>query len=355
MKWLMLLHRWAGGVIGLLLGLMGLTGAILSVRNWWVTAPGAWDVRAQSLDELVRVSAAHLNGTGTSHAAGIIFAPDGFGLHQLRFTKEAGAYVNHDGQIVARWQGIWDRPELWLFDFHHHLFAAKPGTTAVGILGLIGLGFVITGAILWWRTRSTFEWRIWPRRMTRPAIVRHHRDIGIIVAPVLFLTCLTGAMLAIQPFAKLVLSPFSSEAAMEAATEPPKGTFGAVGPQTDVGVILRQAAARFPDAEFRILSMPRKPGDPISLRLKQPEEWLPNGRTLLWFDPADNRLIDARDANRYPTGLKLFNMAYPLHAGKVGGMVWQLVIMVTGLALAMLGFLAVWSFWFKAGRRAPVY
>ena len=34
MKWLDLLHRWTGGVIGLVLGLLGLTGCLLV----WKTA-----------------------------------------------------------------------------------------------------------------------------------------------------------------------------------------------------------------------------------------------------------------------------------------------------------------------------
>ena len=76
---------------------------------------------------------------------------------------------------------------------------------------------------------------------------------------------------------------------------------------------------------------------------------------MLWFDAADNRVIDTRDANKFPRGLKLFNMAYPLHSGKVGGIVWQLVIMFTGLSLTLLGSLSVWSFWVKAGRKAPAY
>lgn len=353
MKWLMLLHRWTGGIIGLMLALMGLTGAILSVKNWWIAVPGGWDVRAQTVDEIIRVSQTAL--AGKTDNAGLIFAGDGFGLHEYRAEKGVGGYVDANGQMVAQWNSIWDRPELWLFDFHHYLFSDKPGAIVVGILGLIGLGFIITGTILWWRTRKTFEWRLWPRRLSRPAIVRHHRDLGIIVAPVLFLSCFTGALLTLDPFAALVLRPFSTVEEMEDAIAPPQGSYGAVGRKTDVGVMIAQAHARFPDAEFRILSLPRKPGAPVSLRMKQPSEWLPNGRTMLWFDAADNRVIDTRDANKFPRGLKLFNMAYPLHSGKVGGIIWQLVIMLTGLSLALLGSLSVWSFWVKAGRKAPAY
>ena len=55
--------------------------------------------------------------------------------------------------------------------------------------------FIVTGAILWWRTRRTFRLRLWPRRLTRPAILMHHRDLGIAVAPLLLLTAVTGTMM----------------------------------------------------------------------------------------------------------------------------------------------------------------
>ncbi len=40
MKWLDLLHRWTGGVIGLVLALLGLTGCLLVWKTAWIMVPG---------------------------------------------------------------------------------------------------------------------------------------------------------------------------------------------------------------------------------------------------------------------------------------------------------------------------
>lgn len=37
-------------------------------------------------------------------------------------------------------------------------------------------------------------------------------------------------------------------------------------------------------------------------------------------------------------------MAYPLHAGKVGGLSYRLLLTLVGLALTILGSLSVWTF-----------
>lgn len=284
---------------------------------------------------------------------GIVYATERFGLHQARFGEGAGLYGDQAGNVVARWASQWERPELWLFDFHHHLFTGDVGEWVSGIAGLAALFFVISGSILWWRTRKTFRLRLWPKRMSRPAIVTQHRDLGIVIAPLLFLSALTGAMLLFRPVAMLVVAPFGNVAETVQALEPPKYASGPLAARPDWQGMLGEARRRFPDAQFRILSVPRKPGDPIMLRMRQPAEWLPNGRTTLWFDAGTGAVLGARDALALPQGAKVFNMAYPLHAGKVGGLVWRIVMTVSGLGMTLLGSLAVWTFWFRRPKQKP--
>lgn len=116
--------------------------------------------------------------------------------------------------------------------------------------------------------------------------------------------------------------------------------------------MLTEGRRRFPDAEFRILSLPRKPGDPISLRMKQPAEWLPNGRTTMAFDAATGQVLGARDALNLAPGAQAFNMAFPIHASEVGGWIWRILLTISGLAMTMLGSFAVWTFWFKRPKPA---
>jgi uncharacterized iron-regulated membrane protein len=118
--------------------------------------------------------------------------------------------------------------------------------------------------------------------------------------------------------------------------------------------MIELAHARFPEAELRIVSMPRGEGGLIAIRMRQPEEWLPNGRTMLWFTADTGKLIGLRDARSHPSRVKAYNLFYPIHAAKVGGLPYRLVMTLSGLALVLLGSLAVWSFWLGGGRRVSV-
>ncbi|MET0587857.1 MAG: PepSY-associated TM helix domain-containing protein [Novosphingobium sp.] len=351
MKTLDLLHRWTGGLIGLLLALLGLSGAILVHKDAWVRLPHASDAQVTDTAAVAATVTRIMDAPG-ARPEGIIFASENFGLHRLSFKDDAGAYADQAGTIVVQWQSQWERPELWLFDFHHHLFAGDGGETVIGVAGLCGLFFVVSGAILWWRTRKTFEFRLWPKRMTRSAILRQHRDLGIVVAPLLMLSLYTGVTMVFRPTTALVLGP-TAPATIARVMKPPKPIKAKIAEQLDWATMVRTAREKFPDAEFRVLSLPRKDNGLIALRMKQPAEWLPNGRTTLYFAADTARLVDVRDALALPPQVRGYNLLYPLHAAKVGGFAYRLVMTVSGLALTLLGSLTVWSFWFRR-RALPV-
>ncbi|QDC39493.1 PepSY-associated TM helix domain-containing protein [Sphingobium fuliginis] len=345
MKLIDTLHRWTGGLIGLLLALLGLSGALLVHKNAWTLVPHAGDPRVEDVRQLAETTQ-RIMADPAGRPQSISYASDDFGLLKLLFDNGGGAYADQRGAMVTRWSSQWERPELWLFDFHHHLFSGETGDWVIGIAALCGLFFVFTGLILWWRTRRTFEWRLWPARMSRPAIVRHHRDLGVVVAPLLLLSLVTGAVLVFRPMAALLFGP-GAPAQIDRALAPPPPRDAKLGEGLDWGAMVMTAKARFPDAELRSLSLPRKDNGLIAIRMRRPQEWLPNGRTTLWFAADSGALVAARDAATLPMAVKGYNLLYPLHAAKVGGLAFRLVMTLSGLAMTLLGTLTVWTFWFR--------
>ena len=337
MKTLSILHRWSGGLVGLLLALLGLTGAILVWEGEWIDVPGVDDPVIEQVDRIAAIS----QQAATNGATRITYASDEIGLHLVAKEGGAGEYVRQDGSVAASWVSQWERPELWIFDLHHHLFAGETGEWVTGIAGIFGLLFVITGSILWWRSRRAFEWRLWPRKMQPGPIVRHHRDFGIIVAPLLLVSFLTGLGMLFPSAARIVLAPFGSVAAISRPTsvEPASGP-------APIGAMLRHAKSRFPNAELRRLTIPAKPDGAYSVRMRQPFEWTPNGRTALYFDRL-GRIVRIDNPAGSSAATSINEKFYPVHTGKAGGLIWKLAMTLSGVALALLGSLAVWSFWIR--------
>lgn len=339
MKALSLIHRWLGGLVGLLLALLGLSGAILLWEGEWIQLPGAGDPVVEQVASLSAISKRAIAGGATR----ITFASEEIGLHHAAMPHGAGQYIDQGGVVVDQWASQWGRLEWWLFDFHHYLFAGETGEWVTGIAAIVGLIFSITGAILWWRSRRAFEWRLWPRRIQPGPIVRHHRDLGIVTLPLLLLSFLTGLGMLYGEVARAILG--GSE-----AVKPPTVDTPVEGP-APVEAMLAASKARFPHAAIRRLTVPSKPGAAYAVRMRQPAEWTPNGRTTLYFD-GEGALLRADDALAGNRGDRIIEAFYPVHSAKVGGILWKIAMTVSGLALAMLGSLAVYSFWIrKASRR----
>ncbi len=346
MKTLRLLHRWTGGLIGLLLALLGLTGALLVHEDAFLraTVPHAADAQRQDTATLAATATKVFSAKDRPRV--IVLATHRLGLDKLAYKEEQrAAYADQDGNIIQAWTSNWARPEFWIFDFHHHLFNGDAGEIVGGIAGLAGLGFVVTGLILWWPTRRMFHVRLWPRMMKRAAIVHHHRDWGALVAPLLILSLTTGAAMNLKWFSNALRAPFTPPAVMEQASAAPKIKGGKLAKDLDWTRVIGAAQARFPGAEVRTIGLPQKKGGLIAIRLRQQKEWLPNGRSMAWFDPATGAMVASRDALAMPLGSRLANADYPLHAAKVGGLAYRLVMTVSGLTLGLLGTLAVVTFW----------
>lgn len=351
MFWVTLIHRWTGAFIGLLLAALGLSGTLLLYKDAWLraTVPHAADA---PLPAAMTIAATErLMADASSPPTGIIFPTGNLGVFRLSFGRDAGAYADQSGEIVVRWSSKWERAELWLFDLHHHLWMGEIGDIAGGVLGLIGLGFVITGLLLWWRARRAFAPRLLPEGLSRGQIVRHHRDIGALTSPLLIVTLLTGAMLTLRPVTDFLFAPLSPPGTIAKSLAPPKTKGGAMAATFDWRATLQTVQRLYPQAELRGISVPTAEGGLIRVRARQSHEWLPNGRTILWFDPADGRNVNVVDARLLPRATRAFNLVYPIHASTVGGFIYKAAMTAAGLALTLLGTLAVYGFWRQRVRR----
>lgn len=350
MRILSILHRWTGGVTGLLLALIGLSGALLVWEASWIGLPGAGD--ALDRDPMVIGQSVTAALEVRANLSRITFASEDMALHQAIYADDSGAYLNQAGEVVDRWVSIWGRPELWLFDFHHYLFAGDIGKIVTGALGVLLAAFTLTGMVLWWRTRKKFELRLWPKRLTKSAVIRQHRDIGVVASPLLLLAAFTGTMMIFPEVSKWILAPVADEKQVPTF---PTGV-PVPGSNTDWPELLVAAQRAFPGAAPRRIMMPGEPGAPVVLRMKQDFEWTPNGRTYVYLDPASGKVLSVIDPKNGDTANAITEKYYPVHAGKVGGFFWKVLLTFGGFALSILGLLATWSFWFAvkkgdAGRR----
>jgi uncharacterized iron-regulated membrane protein len=337
-------HAWAGAVLSLLLAILGLSGALLVFQDDYLRASFAPARIAVAADPstLGGIAERAEEIFGQDAIRSIRFADSGFGLSEVRLKAGGGAYLDGAGEMVEPWAGN-ARPEVWLFDLHHHLLAGETGEIVTGIAGLAAVLLTVTGLIALWPARRAQGLRVWPRTAQRRELLASHRNLGLMAALPLLVFAITGAGMVFSPQTRALLSILDGPAP---AAEP---VAAAAGPgDLDWALALAEAQAQFPQAQIRLAIWPRGERSTASVRLRQPSEWHPNGRSYVSFDPASQTMLSSSDARSAPRGEQIYNAFYPLHSARIGsgliGRLYDVLTALSGLALFMLGSLGCYAF-----------
>lgn len=328
------IHAWAGAILSLLLIVFGLTGSLLVFENDWIALKHPEARASFAATPAVLGAAAERLEADHPDMRTVDFGGSQLGAHKLYLAGDDLGIAAQDGATLDRWTGP-ARVEAFIFDLHHYLLAGETGEIVGGVAALAAVLLVLTGLVVWvpaWRATGL---RVWPRSTRRGELVSSHRNLGLITALPILIFCLTGAGMVFNGQARALLAPN--------APEPPPPPAVGTG-DIDWPAALAAAQARFPDATLRMAGWPAEPGKPASVRLKQPGEWHPNGRTTVLIDPATSGIVRVTDAQTLTPGERAIHAIYPLHAGSVGGWLYKWVTVLSGIALAALGGVGLWAF-----------
>ncbi len=223
---------------------------------------------------------------------------------------------------------------------HVELLAGRTGGIIVGASGLLLVLLTATGLVLWWPRRLKqfgqalrISWRQGGIRFN----YNLHRAGGFYATLFLLLTALTGSALVFYPTTQRLISTVT-------ATEPwppPAPTLAKEqGVEASAAASYREAMEAvnriLPEAEPTYLYFPEGPEAPVTVRLRTPPEWHPNGRSFAYVHPSDAEILRVDDAREAPWGAQLLQTFYPLHVGAVGGLLVKWLYVILGLSPALL-------------------
>jgi uncharacterized iron-regulated membrane protein len=360
-RWLFQVHLWLGLILGPVIGVVALTGAIVVFRYELnrMTTPGNAYVQPAgtrlTIDELAeRVRAVHpadrLSQAGWGEAG-----PDN--AWNFRASSPAGhrihTYINqYTGEITGR-DDYHDKWMQWFFDLHAYLLAGDTGEFVNGFVGVGAVILSVTGLIVWWpgSVHWLFGFRyLWGARWKRQNYDLH-KIVGFYSSLALAVVAFTGAYFAFPSVYKSVTEGVTG-------TKVTVGTPKAITEWSDRRVpleeFLRAAERAQPGAAAVAFSFPQKAGDPVTVRTKEARDWHRIGLNYVYLEPADARVVRSDRFSEVSAGTQAILFMYPLHFGRFGGrwgsptlyygvMVLYVVIGVTPLVLMVTGLLMYWN------------
>lgn len=351
LKWL---HLWLGLSAGLAFAVVALSGTVLAFqRELLVLAypqlaehalPTA-EQRGRALERIV----GHWQNQGMSS---LDLPTAKLPVWQAYFPDNERRYFDPASGELLLLRNTDNDLLLWLRDLHIHLLAGKTGEQVLGVVGLVAVFLLASGLYLWWpRWRALAASLKWYRGPPTRRWLSWHRGIGLWLLPLTLLATLTGVSMIYDGVVRDGLQAAFGDAK---PAKPPK--LEARDEPIDWHATLRAAEAAvaaggpLAGASLNRISLPKAGSGLIAIRSRAVDEWHPVGRSMVWLDPYQGRLIGTLDATRQGLGTRSYDSIYPLHGGFVGGRLWQALIALTGLAppfLLVTGFL----FWRRRRNR----
>lgn len=353
------IHLYAGLIVGLLLTSAGVTGSVLVWKN---------EIDALLHPELLRVepTGARLPIQQAVDAASRAYPGHRPSLVQMPRGPEESVEVNTAGPdelqvYVDPYRGTVlgaRRPtETFanaLFYWHTSLLAGETGETVMGTAALLLLVLVLSGLVVWWpgvrrladavRVRWSAGWK----RINFDV----HRAGGFWGALFLTLVAVTGSSLV---FHDAYMAGLDWITRSPPRPPPPVVSPAAGASPLPLDDLIERADRALPGGEVTYLTLPQEPGSPVVVRVKLPEELHPNGRNFVYLHPQEGTVVRVEHALTAPAGTRAYNVLYPLHIGRWGGVLSRVLYSLLGLLPLVLFVSGVLMWrnrtWGRSGRR----
>lgn len=343
-KHLRKIHKWFGIVFAILIVAQAVSGSLLAFRAPLERALAGAAREVSGPHGTVSLDAALSAIQGArpdAHVSRLYFPQQETDTITARLLVDSGrAYefvavdqgADYQVQSLDRSSGVM----FMLFRWHEYLLVKGPGNIVNILLGVGVIFLALTGVYFWWPLRKRQGLKIsWK---ARPKIKWYdiHRVLGVVAAPFLILSAVTGASITLRAFdwpttmdPALVTENITDVPLDPALTLLASGVGQHSGPIKEVRFSLSRN-----EASFLVYSL-EAPWPAAVDRIGVSTE---TGRVI-----SSSRAADANSWDR------VLGWLYPLHSGKAFGMLGQAFVLALGLVLVLTAGGGIWLWLLRAG------
>ena len=223
----------------------------------------------------------------------------------------------------------------FLVRLHASFLAGRWGKNLVGVLGIALLFSSFMGLGLWITQRRPLAERFRLERHKGMLVFLSdlHHLMGIFLAPVLLGLALTGIALVFPSVPETLLG--AKDLSHGDAGKPIQSTGSqAHGAPIQLDAAILLARGPFPHAEVRGVTTPEGPNGSIQVHFKQAQESSDrHPLTAVWIDAYSGQILEVLNPLRMGAGQRLETLIWPIHTGEWAGGSWRLLWLITGLSL----------------------
>ena len=336
------IHLWLGLTLGLYFALMGVTGSVLVFGE---------EIDRALNPDLLRVDPAAKPAPFSEVLTGFRAAYPDAPISRVGVPTEAG--MPYDFQV-----GPWSASMLQVYVdpatgevlgerrlcssivgflqyLHFNLLGGDTGWLLNGIGGLVLLGVLATGLVIWWPrtlgqcwTRLKVKWSASGTRVNWDL----HNAVGAWSLPLMVIITATGAVFAFWGSVSWAVQGMLGKAEVQQMAPPAAPDAAA----RSVDHLLAAARAAFPEGEVFRIQQPDSAAKPMRVLFWAPpggEAW--GERVTVEVDRYSGEVLSLHDP-RTAAGDRVMGAIYPVHAGFFGGLAIRLLYAAVGMVPVLL-------------------
>lgn len=350
---LKIIHRWLGLTIGLFLIVVSLSGSWLIYHREWRENEFLLNDKLKPL-QLEKLYKNALAASGK--AEGMVIRFPQVAKHPYQFwtmgKEQERIFVNqYTGEVLAkRSPDYW--PYGWVFELHTSFLYGTLGEVFVGVMGLNALLVTIIGIVLWLPKSRNNLANNFNIRFRKNRYIRHydlHKQIGIIVSPILVIIFLSGVSLV---FSKEV-SQLINWIAQSKITNSQNILASQNTDRVNLDSIIAKANQIMPGGRVGVVTVPAD-NKAIIVRKQMPDDPHPNGLNFIKFDANTGKILQVSPVSKADFAKKVFNWLYPLHTGQILKDWYYFILFLLGFIPSVLLFTAITTFSIRKLKRPNV-
>lgn len=339
---MLILHRWTGLTMGLVIAFLAVTAALFVLRpslddivyGKLHTVP-ACDTRLP-LDALASIAS-------TAHPGAKLYAIEVNAAADssvaVMFSDKDYVYVDPcTGRVLGtqnEYGGFFGIAD-WL---HRFRFAQDNGRLFAGWNNVGFLVLLIVGGIyLWWpRKGQRFAggFRFNPRLPGSARTINLHKVVGIYTSLVLLAVSATAVPISFVPVQNLLYTVTGTKK----MAPPPKSAVQDGARRQSMQQFWETSMRAFPNQEWVAFRYPVKKDDAVRFEVREAGAPHEDAKSYLYLDAYSGAVLRLQHyATDVPLGRKLYLYCIALHSGLVGGLAYQLVLLLACVGIAVMAY-----------------
>jgi vanillate O-demethylase ferredoxin subunit len=347
-KLLTQIHTWTGLIAGVVIVVLAVTGAGMVLRP---QLDGVLNADLQKVPEcanrlpLDQLAANAVAAHPASKLHSIEVPADADASTAIKFADRDYVYVNPcTGQVLGvqnQYGGYFG-----VVDWIHRFRFMEGGRQFAGWFNVaFALILTVGGLVIWWpRTRLALKSALrFNRRLPGSArTLSLHKVVGLYTSVLVLLITATGIPIAFVPVQDAI--NWITHSGPRPRAPESKAASGSLLPMEEQW---QRAKALVPNQEWMALRYPQKPHEAVDIEVLERGAPHPDAKSYVYLDAHNGESLGVKHyATDVPPGRRIYLWLIALHSGLVGGIVYQLALLIAALAIPVQAYSGIVP-WFR--------